>query len=136
MTAAELVRIKKVVQCICLSVRELGVSDLTWDLISKAADGNVVVRCCLRLDAHARQYMGVIVWCIKLNFREECHTTGTITARLGDPQSGWLSKIRVLAAARILGSNRSRSYIFRFTDRRYLDVASVCVRYQVLAYSY
>ncbi|KAL3144553.1 hypothetical protein ABBQ32_004283 [Trebouxia sp. C0010 RCD-2024] len=42
MTAAELVRIKKVVQCICLSVRELGVSDLTWDLISKAADGNVV----------------------------------------------------------------------------------------------
>lgn len=93
MTAAELVRVRKVVQCVCLSFRELGVNDLTWDLISKAADGSVVVRCCLRL-MHMRV---AIVGCIKLQtFVKSATRLGrslhdlVILSLAGFPKSGCL----------------------------------------------
>ena len=49
MSASGHAGVRQAVQCVCLSVRELGVREVTWDLLNKAAGGDVAVRRCMRV---------------------------------------------------------------------------------------
>lgn len=64
MTACDRAHLRRAVQCVCLSVRELGISDLTSESLTKAADGDSLVRCFV---SWTHIHLGAVPRCIILS---------------------------------------------------------------------